>query len=158
MSRMQVRTSRAEIVDYFNLFLTKKPQGVINESHVSIMGPELAAHYGIYTFTLTNPDGSTKNVSARFSYTYRKEGGKWLITAHHSSALPEVPEVRQGHRVGDWCSGPACGVRARGRIWQGAGVSAHMCLTAPRQQLWAATPWTCSSHAVVRWHQHAHAF
>ena len=85
----QVRTTRAEILDYFNLFLTKKPQGVINESHITIMQPNLAQHNGIYTFTLSNDDGSTKNVSARFSYTYRKDGAKWLIIQHHSSALPE---------------------------------------------------------------------
>ncbi len=86
---MQVRTNRAQIIDYFNLFLTKKPQGIINESHIARLAPNLAQHNGIYTFTLTNADGSQVAVSARFSYTYRKEGSRWLITQHHSSALPE---------------------------------------------------------------------
>jgi uncharacterized protein (TIGR02246 family) len=85
----QVRTTPEAIKDYFRAFLKFKPQGVVIESHVQIMGPTLAAHYGIYTFTLANADASTKSVTARFSYTYRKEGGRWLIIEHHSSALPE---------------------------------------------------------------------
>jgi uncharacterized protein (TIGR02246 family) len=85
----EVRTTRAGIVDYFNAFLQKKPQGVINESHVQIYSADLAAHYGIYTFTLTNPDGSTQQVGARFSFTYKKAGSQWLIAEHHSSGLPE---------------------------------------------------------------------
>ena len=71
------------------MFLKRQPQGVITESHVRIYGPDLAAHYGIYDFTL---DGKTK-VGARFSYTYKKIGGKWLIAEHHSSALPEQPAL-----------------------------------------------------------------
>jgi uncharacterized protein (TIGR02246 family) len=91
-ARPQVRTTRGAIVDYFTMFLTKKPHGVITKSRVQVFGPDLAAHYGTYTFALTDPsDGVVDRVSARFSYTYRKEGGKWLITEHHSSAMPEVP-------------------------------------------------------------------
>ncbi len=79
-------------MDYFTTFLTKKPQGVIDPANsiVKILSPTLAAHYGIYTFTLTNSDNSTDIVPARFSYTYTKATGTWKILEHHSSALPEV--------------------------------------------------------------------
>ena len=85
----EVRTTRTGIIDYFTLFLTKKPQGQIEESHVQIFSSDLAAHYGIYTFELVNPDGTTQEVGARFSFTYKKFGEDWLIAEHHSSALPE---------------------------------------------------------------------
>ncbi len=96
MPRSQVRTTPEAIKDYFRAFLGFKPRGVINESHVQLHGPTLAAHYGIYTFTLTNDDGTTKTVGARFSFTYRKEGGSWLIVDHHSSALPEITVCQVG--------------------------------------------------------------
>ena len=85
----KVRTTPEAIKDYFDMFLTRKPQGVLNESHVQMMGHNLASHHGVYTFALTQPDGSIKHVGARFSFTYRKDNGKWLIIEHHSSALPE---------------------------------------------------------------------
>ena len=85
----QVRTTREGIMDYFEAFLERKPLGVVNESHVQVFSADLAAHYGLYTFTLTNPDGSKVDISARFSFTYKKTGGRWMIAEHHSSALPE---------------------------------------------------------------------
>ncbi len=85
----KVRTSRASIEDYFRFFLMRKPQGVIDESYVKVLSPELATHNGIYTFTLCNGDGTSQKVSARFSFTYRKTGDTWEILEHHSSALPE---------------------------------------------------------------------
>lgn len=35
----------------------------------------------------TFADGSA--VGARYSYTYRKKNGNWVILSHHSSAMPE---------------------------------------------------------------------
>ncbi len=150
----QLRTSRAAIVDYFDTFLRVKPQGVVNESHVQVLSPTLAAHYGIYTFKLTNADASTKTVGARFSFTYRKEGGRWLIIEHHSSAMPEatalpmmpaVDEVRGlfnselGGPAGlvAWCGAPmhvvvahgwVAWARAWGHMWPISPRALHVCL------------------------------
>lgn len=41
---------------------------------------------GIYTFTFAT---TGKQVKARYSYTYQWSGREWLITSHHSSAMPE---------------------------------------------------------------------
>ena len=53
--------------------------------HIQI-GCNTALDAGLYTFTM----GKTgKEVKARYSYTYRWDGKEWLITSHHSSAMPE---------------------------------------------------------------------
>ncbi|MEJ2851908.1 MULTISPECIES: SgcJ/EcaC family oxidoreductase [unclassified Saccharothrix] len=83
-----VRSDRAEIVDYFEHFLANKPSGRILERHVKVLGPNAAIDAGIYRFTL-GKDGST--VDARYTYAYERVDGKWLIVNHHSSAMPEKP-------------------------------------------------------------------
>ena len=80
----QVRHNHEEIEDYFIHFLAKGPKGVINESNIRTFG-DIAINSGIYTFTFS--DGNS--VQARFTYVYRRNGQRWLIVEHHSSALPE---------------------------------------------------------------------
>lgn len=78
------RFSPAEKEDYFNLFLKKKPQGKIDQRFIQI-GCNTALDAGLYTFTYYTGE----KVSGRYSYTYRWNGSEWLITHHHSSAMPE---------------------------------------------------------------------
>ena len=79
------RFSAAEKEDYFHHFLANKPSGRINARMIEI-GCNTALDAGIYTFTFA----STGNqVVARYSYTYKWDGRQWLITSHHSSAMPE---------------------------------------------------------------------
>jgi uncharacterized protein (TIGR02246 family) len=85
---LQIRTTPAEIMDYFDHFLLNKPQGVIDESHVHLWSPTLATRDGIYTFSLSRA-GSNSTIQARFSFVYHKENGVWKIAEHHSSAMPE---------------------------------------------------------------------
>lgn len=70
--------------DYFEMFLKSKPQGQIDSRFVQI-GCNSALDAGVYTFTFA--DG--KKVQARYTYTYGWDGKQWLITSHHSSAMPE---------------------------------------------------------------------
>ncbi|MDL5367447.1 SgcJ/EcaC family oxidoreductase [Xanthomonas sp. NCPPB 2654] len=86
----QVRASRAEIENYFSHFLAAKPRGVINYRQVRLLDDDSAVDAGVYTFTLTNPDGSTRKVQARYTFVYEKRDGQWLIINHHSSAMPEA--------------------------------------------------------------------
>jgi len=78
------RLTAAQKLDYFEHFLQSKPFGTI-DSRVIEIDCNSAVDAGLYTFKFG--DGSI--VKARFTYTYKWDGKQWLITSHHSSAMPE---------------------------------------------------------------------
>eukprot|EP00816_Leptocylindrus_hargravesii_P005581 CAMPEP_0196826946 /NCGR_PEP_ID=MMETSP1362-20130617/93895_1 /TAXON_ID=163516 /ORGANISM="Leptocylindrus danicus, Strain CCMP1856" /LENGTH=461 /DNA_ID=CAMNT_0042207551 /DNA_START=92 /DNA_END=1474 /DNA_ORIENTATION=- len=79
------RTDFNSIQDYFTSFLTKKPQGEILQSEVTI-GKNWCQDVGIYEFTF----GATGDkVKGRYSFVYVYEDGEWKISHHHSSVMPE---------------------------------------------------------------------
>ena len=86
----KVRTSREAIANYFEEFLKLKPNGTLNESHVTCFG-DIAINQGVYTFNIVR-DGTPAQVQARYSYVYHKEDGGWKIVSHHSSKMPEPPK------------------------------------------------------------------
>lgn len=90
------RTNHAEIQDYFVHFLEKKPQGKIDKSHVKIACNK-ATDVGVYTFTLSDKAGHQQQVKARYSFVYEYKNGQWLISHHHSSAMPE-PVTSESHK------------------------------------------------------------
>lgn len=79
----QVRYTQKEREDYFRDFLKKKPVGHI-DSRTIRTGCNKAIDTGTYTFTFY--DGSTAD--ARYTFTYVWDGKDWLISSHHSSAVP----------------------------------------------------------------------
>jgi hypothetical protein len=81
------RLTPAEKEDYFHHFLENRPSGEIDLSWIEI-GCNSAVDAGLYTFTFHT---TGKKVAGRYSFTYRWDGSKWLITSHHSSAMPEPP-------------------------------------------------------------------
>jgi uncharacterized protein (TIGR02246 family) len=79
------RLTEAEKEDYFHHFLENKPVGKIDSRTIEI-DCNTAFDAGLYTFTF----GTTGvQVKARYTYTYKWNGREWLITSHHSSAMPE---------------------------------------------------------------------
>jgi len=50
-----------------------------------------AINTGYYTFNYVK-DGKPAAIPARYSFVYVKQGGKWLIVDHHSSAVPAPPK------------------------------------------------------------------
>ena len=80
------RLTPAEKEDYFHHFLEDRPSGKIDLRFVEI-GCNTATDAGLYTFTFAKTGAV---VSGRYSYTYRWDGSNWLITSHHSSAMPET--------------------------------------------------------------------
>ncbi|MGI4842810.1 MAG: SgcJ/EcaC family oxidoreductase [Janthinobacterium lividum] len=79
------RLTPAEKDEYFQQFLQKRPSGKIDMRFIDI-DCNSAVDAGLYTFTFAKTGDV---VQARYTYTYRWDGAKWLITSHHSSAMPE---------------------------------------------------------------------
>ena len=79
------RLTSAEKEDYFHHFLEDRPSGKIDQRFIEI-SCNTAMDAGLYTFTFAK---TGVVVSGRYSYTYRWDGSNWLITSHHSSAMPE---------------------------------------------------------------------
>ncbi|NJK52709.1 MAG: SgcJ/EcaC family oxidoreductase [Leptolyngbyaceae cyanobacterium SU_3_3] len=83
----KVRHTHPEIEDYFERFLSLKPDGRIEEQNIQIYC-DMAVNSGLYTFAVVK-DGQPSEVKARFTFVYRKVGDRWLIVDHHSSEMPE---------------------------------------------------------------------
>ena len=79
------RLTVAEKKSYFKFFLINKPSGKINYRKIEV-GHDTALDAGIYTFTFAKTGAVVK---ARYTFTYRFNRNKWLITSHHSSRMPE---------------------------------------------------------------------
>jgi uncharacterized protein (TIGR02246 family) len=79
------RATAAEKEDYFHHFLEGKPAGVVDWRSIEI-DCNTAIDSGLYTFTFA---ANGKQVKARYTFTYKWFGDRWLITSHHSSAMPE---------------------------------------------------------------------
>lgn len=86
----KTRKTPEEIKEYFVHFLAKSPKGAINSRTIDV-GCNTASDVGTYTFTLAGKDGKPEHVAARYSFLYKFDDkqGKWLISHHHSSAMPE---------------------------------------------------------------------
>lgn len=89
------RDTPAEIRDYCVHFLRKRPFGRIDERTIKVVCNQ-ALDAGLYTFRLTGPDGKTTGVHARYTFNCVLQAGKWLISQHHSSMMPE-PAVASRH-------------------------------------------------------------
>ena len=79
------RLTPAEKEDYFVHFLENQPSGKIDFRSIEL-GCNSAVDAGLYTFTFAKTGDV---VHARYTYTYHWDGKQWLITSHHSSAMPE---------------------------------------------------------------------
>ena len=79
------RLTREARIDYFQHFLSDRPSGRLDSQHVHL-GCNTALLNGLYTFHFASTD---RQVAARYSFAYTWNGERWLISSHHSSALPE---------------------------------------------------------------------
>ncbi|KAJ8614542.1 hypothetical protein CTAYLR_000847 [Chrysophaeum taylorii] len=75
--------------DYFTAFVQKNPFGTITDDSVMVFDDgDAYLHSGLYTFDL-GEGRKRAPTEARFSYVWRKSGGDYKITHHHSSVRPE---------------------------------------------------------------------
>ena len=65
------------------------PKVSFGEQLIRVYG-DTAINSGAYTFTAV-VQGQPRPFAARYSFTYRKVDGQWLIADHHSSARPSPP-------------------------------------------------------------------
>ena len=94
----RARFTIAEKEEYFMHFLMRRPEGSIDDRMIEV-DCNSATDAGLYTFRFA--DGT--KVKARYSFSYKKVGADWLISSHHSSAMPEraepVVEAHAAHAV-----------------------------------------------------------
>src|SRR5262250_1035948 len=86
-----VRADRAALRDYFVGAFTVLPglRVSFGEQLIRVYG-DTAVNTGYYTFSYVK-DGEMKTLPARYSFTFVKERGNWMIVDHHSSAMPAPP-------------------------------------------------------------------
>lgn len=77
----------AAVWEYFkNAASRPNARVVIGEQHIRVFG-ETAFSSGDYTFTDVR-EGQVVPRPARFTFVFHNKAGKWLVVAHHSSAMP----------------------------------------------------------------------
>lgn len=83
-----IRVTPAAVAEYFKT-APQRPtvRCTLGEQHIRVYG-DIAINSGDYSFSETI-NGKTETRLARFTFVFRKRGGKWMIVDHHSSRLPE---------------------------------------------------------------------
>ena len=87
-----VRADRTALRDYFVAAFKVLPGLKVSfgDQLIRVYG-NTAVNTGYYTFSFER-DGQPRSLSARYSFTYVKNGDRWLIVDHHSSAMPPPPK------------------------------------------------------------------
>ena len=87
-----VRSTPSALREYFvNAFKALPGLKVaFGEQLIRVYG-DTAVNTGYYTFSF-HRDGEPRTLPARYSLTYVKQNGNWLIVDHHSSAMPQPPK------------------------------------------------------------------
>jgi len=81
----KLRVTPKEKEEYFSHFLEKRPSARVDFRQIAI-GADMAVDSGLYTFNFAK---TGELVKARYSFTYKRDGKRWLIINHHSSLVPE---------------------------------------------------------------------
>ena len=86
-----VRSDRAALRDYFVTAFKVLPglKVAFGQQLIRVYG-DAAVNTGYYTFSYVK-DGEAKTLPARYSFTFVKDAGNWMIVDHHSSAMPAPP-------------------------------------------------------------------
>lgn len=88
----KLRSDPAALRDYFvSAFKVLSGLKVAFGDHLIRVYGSTAVNTGYYTFSYVQ-NGESKTFPARFSFTYVKNGDRWMIVDHHSSAMPPPPK------------------------------------------------------------------
>lgn len=86
-SAKTIAATPAAVREYFkNAASRPNARVVIGEHHIRIFG-DTALNSGYYTFTDVR-EGRVISRPSRFTFVLHNRSGKWLVVAHHSSAMP----------------------------------------------------------------------
>ena len=85
-------SGRSGVQQYFERVCQANPppKVALGEQPLLRVYGDTAIASGTYTFNAVS-QGQPVAIPARYSFTYRKVSGQWLIADHHSSALPAAP-------------------------------------------------------------------
>lgn len=79
------------VLKYFERACTSSPKPTVELGQYLVRGHgSMATSSGVYTFTIF-AGGPPRVTPARFSFTFRRNGDRWLIVSHHSSLMPAAP-------------------------------------------------------------------
>jgi len=83
------RDDPAAIRDYFVNAYKNLPKLTVTfqDPYIRVYG-NMAINTGSYTFSYVK-DAEIKTLPARYSFSYVKRNGRWLIVDHHSSGMPK---------------------------------------------------------------------
>lgn len=86
-----VRADQVALRDYFVTAFKFLPglKVVFGDQLIRVYG-NTAINTGYYTFSYAQ-NGESKTLPARYSLAFVKNGERWLIVDHHSSAMPPTP-------------------------------------------------------------------
>ncbi len=98
----RARFTVAEKEAYFAHFLQRRPEGRIDDRMIDV-DCNSATDSGLYTFRFA--DGT--QVRARYTFSYKRVDGEWLIASHHSSGMPEQSGSGADHKAPKPASKPA---------------------------------------------------
>ncbi len=90
----RARFTAAEKEAYFAHFLQRRPEGRIDDRVIDV-DCNSATDSGLYTFRFA--DGT--QVRARYTFSYKRVDGEWLIASHHSSGMPEQSGSGADHKA-----------------------------------------------------------
>lgn len=84
----KTRSKPAEMLEYFERFLTLQPRAQTHAQNISVY-EKIAINSGVYSFFTQSVTG-TQELVCRFTFVYRKDPEGWRIIEHHSSMMPEA--------------------------------------------------------------------
>jgi uncharacterized protein (TIGR02246 family) len=88
----KLRSDPTALRDYFvGAFKALSALKVAFGDHLIRVYGNTAVNTGYYTFSYSQ-NGESKTFPARYSFTYVKNGDRWMIVDHHSSAMPTPPK------------------------------------------------------------------
>jgi uncharacterized protein (TIGR02246 family) len=83
-----LRRTPEAVLEYFQSSVARRPKlrMTLVDEHPRVYG-DIAINTGAYTSREPRDDGEVVQPS-RFTFVYRREGGRWMIIEHHSSRVP----------------------------------------------------------------------